>query len=179
MDIDPNIGTKSILTSTLAAAAFAASMVAEPTSSAALRGSQLHQDTGVPGSSVLTNVVNLAPVIAPVAINATLSALSTSCQRRRRSKSVDAATDADKMSTSALSPLDTGASPAIQYEKVVPGQFSQQLAANDTLPEQLSNRYRGTATKTVSHQRQRSGQPARRTKVQGKPARVLSPWIEG
>ena len=118
---DPNSGPKSFLTAALAAATFGISMVAEPTGSTALRGSQVTGPSegfgGVGSDSALATLrssdgaletlIQMGPALVPIATTA-FSVLRSSCAHRR-----PVTVDTSKRDTEDVSPV-------IEDEEVLP-----------------------------------------------------------
>ena len=83
---DLNIGPKAVLSAALAAATLAVTMVAEPTGSTALRGSQVTGPSegfgGVGSDGALETLIQMGPALVPIATTA-FSVLKSSCSHRR------------------------------------------------------------------------------------------------
>ena len=112
---DPNIGPKAVLSVALAAATLAVTMVAEPTGSTALRGSQVTGPNeglgGVGSDGALETLIQMGPALVPIATTA-FSVLRSSCSHRRT-------VDTSKRETEGNPTADADVSPVIQDEEVL------------------------------------------------------------
>ena len=101
--LDPNIGPKAVLSAALTAATLAVTMVAEPTGSTALRGSQVTGPSegfgGVGSDNALETLIQMGPALVPIATTA-FSVLRSSCAHRR-----SVTVDTSKRDTEEVSPV--------------------------------------------------------------------------
>ena len=115
---DPNIGPKAVPSAAVAAATLAVTMVAEPTGSTALRGSQVTGPNdgfgGVGSGSTLETMTQFGPALVLIATNA-FSVLKSSCSHRRT-------VDTSKRAAEDNPTADADVSPVIQDEEVLSSQ---------------------------------------------------------